>query len=111
MSVKAILAALALGLVLTSCTSAPPPSPGPGPADSPARTKAGPPPAERTASPCRADDFAPLMGTLAASIDRSILPPGTRVLGPDDMATTDLREDRLNIVFDRTGRVTAVGCG
>ena len=59
---------------------------------------------------CGAARFAHLVGTDAAAIDRSTLPPRTRIIGPNDAVTMDFREDRLNIRTDANGRVTELGC-
>jgi hypothetical protein len=34
-----------------------------------------------------------------------------RVLRPDDIATTDLREDRLNVMVDDGGQIEGLRCG
>src|SRR5262245_52180312 len=46
---------------------------------------------------CHASRFRALLGTPASSIDRSALPPRTRIISPGMMITQDFSPERLNI--------------
>lgn len=59
---------------------------------------------------CRSANFRHLIGVEAGAIDRARLPPRTRIIGPNDAVTMDLREDRLNILTDASGKVTELRC-
>lgn len=77
------------------------------------RETMGPPqsPADATArDSCGASAFRGLMGTPADQIDRSTLPPGTRVIMPGQMVTMDFSAGRLNIRVAPDGRVAALEC-
>ena len=45
------------------------------------------------------------------TIQRAANARTARILRPDDAATMDYREDRLNIMLDDTGQVTGLRCG
>ncbi|HYD85951.1 MAG TPA: I78 family peptidase inhibitor [Vitreimonas sp.] len=59
---------------------------------------------------CGAARFAHLIGTPAAQIDRSTLPPRTRIITPDMMITQDFSAERLNITVGADGRVGSLRC-
>lgn len=59
---------------------------------------------------CGASRFRHLIGAPADQIDRSMLPPRTRIISPDDMITMDFSAGRLNIRVGADGRVTALEC-
>jgi hypothetical protein len=54
--------------------------------------------------------FQNLIGTPASAIDRSTLPPGTRILTPTSIVTQDFRADRLNIMTGTDGKVSSLRC-
>ena len=59
---------------------------------------------------CGASGYQSLVGAQLASVT---LPAdlGARVVGPDDVVTTDFSAERLNIEVDADGRITRVYCG
>ena len=59
---------------------------------------------------CHASRFRSLVGAAASSIDRSTLPPHTRIISPGMMITQDFSPERLNIRVAPDGKVVAVGC-
>lgn len=65
----------------------------------------------KAASQCGANSHQNLVGTLAASLDRSALPKLSRVINPDSVVTMDYRQDRLNVYVDDKGKVDRVNCG
>src|SRR5437868_576363 len=56
---------------------------------------------------CHASHFRTLVGTPAASIDRSTLPAHTRIISPGMMVTQDFSPERLNIRVGPDGKVAA----
>lgn len=68
-------------------------------------------PSVSSESGCGAQSRQNLVGTAASALDTSTLPPGTRVLYPDTLATTDYRPDRLNVLVDDAGKIETVRCG
>jgi hypothetical protein len=59
---------------------------------------------------CHASRFRALIGTPASAIDRSTLPPRTRIISPGMMITQDFSPERLNIRVAPDGKVSAVEC-
>ncbi|MGE0739699.1 MAG: I78 family peptidase inhibitor [Hyphomonadaceae bacterium] len=59
---------------------------------------------------CGAARFAHLIGTPAADIDRTTLPPRTRIITPDMAVTMDFSAERLNIITGTDGRVGSLRC-
>lgn len=59
---------------------------------------------------CGASRFRNLMGAPESQIDRSTLPPGTRVIRPGQMVTQDFNALRLNIRIAPDGKVAALEC-
>jgi hypothetical protein len=62
------------------------------------------------ADTCGAVRFIHLIGTPADQIDRSTLPPRTRILTPDMMVTADFSAERLNIMIGTDGKVGSFRC-
>ncbi|MEM1272497.1 MAG: I78 family peptidase inhibitor [Pseudomonadota bacterium] len=62
-------------------------------------------------SACGADELQDLVGQSPEMMGMIDLPEDTRMLGPDDAATTDFVPDRLNVSYDEAGVVTRVWCG
>jgi hypothetical protein len=62
------------------------------------------------ADTCHASQFRALMGTPASAIDRSTLPPHTRIISPGMMVTQDFSPERLNIRVAPDGKVAAIQC-
>ncbi|WP_181164474.1 I78 family peptidase inhibitor [Amaricoccus solimangrovi] len=60
---------------------------------------------------CGAIDHQSLVGQSAATLDPAALPEGTRVLFPGMPATTDHREDRMNVEVGSGDKVARVYCG
>ena len=60
---------------------------------------------------CGADQLQDLVDKAPDMMGMVELPASTRILGPDDAATTDLVPERLNVSFDAEGIVTRVWCG
>jgi hypothetical protein len=90
--VRALIAVLAL---VSACASGPPPQNA----------------EEATAQDtCGMSEFRHLIGTPADAIDRSTLPPRTRVITPDMMVTMDFSAERLNIMVGTDGRVGSMRC-
>lgn len=68
------------------------------------------------ATPCDTETLQGLIGQAGdeAVYDRATRDAGARhyrALGPQDAATMDFREDRLNIDLDDSGRITGFRCG
>ena len=59
---------------------------------------------------CHASQFRRLVGTPASAVDRSTLPPRTRIISPGMMVTQDFSPERLNIRVAPDGKVAAVEC-
>jgi hypothetical protein len=59
---------------------------------------------------CGAAPFRHLIGTPAAGIDQSALPPRTRIITPDMMVTQDFSPERLNIMVGTDGLVGSLSC-
>jgi len=66
---------------------------------------------EETASVCGADGLQDLVDKAPDMMGMMELPADYRLLGPDDVATTDFLPERLNISVDEDGIVTRVWCG
>jgi len=62
------------------------------------------------ADTCGAARFIHLIGTPADQIDRSTLPPRTRVITPNMMVTADFSAERLNIMIGTDGKVGSFRC-
>jgi hypothetical protein len=62
------------------------------------------------ADTCHASQFRAWIGTPAAAIDRSTLPPRTRIISPGMMVTQDFSPERLNIRVAPDGKVAAIRC-
>jgi hypothetical protein len=60
---------------------------------------------------CGADELQELVGQSPEMMGMMDIPMDARMLGPDDVATTDFVPDRLNISYDEDGVVTRVWCG
>ena len=76
------------------------------------------PPAPQPTGPCVVDEQVRMrfVGTKFDSEMRDEMQARTnarvlRVLRPDEAATMDLREDRLNVVLDDGGRIDGLRCG
>jgi nitrous oxide reductase accessory protein NosL len=92
-------AALAGLMFLSACAAQEPPAPAPGNAE------------EATAADtCGMARFQHLIGTRADQIDRSTLPPRTRVITPDMIVTMDFSAERLNIMVGTDGLVGSMRC-
>ena len=92
-------AALIAALLMAGCTTPP--------------GGAGPPEnaEEATAQDtCGIAQFRHLIGTDASAIDRSTLPPRTRIITPDMMVTMDFSAERLNIMVGTDGKVGSMRC-
>ena len=68
------------------------------------------------AAVCNADGLQALVGqqateTVTAQATADSGATSVRVLGPNDAATMDFREDRLNIHTDDAGVIERIGCG
>ncbi|MFZ2029448.1 MAG: I78 family peptidase inhibitor [Vitreimonas sp.] len=62
------------------------------------------------ADTCHASRFHALIGAPASAIDRSTLPPRTRIISPGMMVTQDFAPERLNIRVAPDGKVAAIQC-
>ena len=60
---------------------------------------------------CPADQHQDWVGKRIDVLNDVELPQGTRVLFPTTPATMDHREDRMNVVVDKSDRITRVDCG
>ena len=86
------------GLLMSGCTTPP--------ASSPPQNAE-----EATAQDtCGLSRFQHLIGTDASAIDRSTLPPRTRIITPDMMVTMDFSAERLNIMVGTDGKVGSLRC-
>ena len=94
---RAALAALAL---LGACATPPSPSAGPPQTAEQARAQ----------DSCGATRFRHLVGAVADQIDRSALPPRTRIITPGMMVTQDFSPQRLNIFVGVDGKVGSLRC-
>jgi len=96
----AIVIALSAFAILGGCATAPPPA------------AAAPPTIEEANAEdtCGMARFRHLIGAPADQIDRAALPPGTRIITPDQMVTMDYSPQRLNIMTDTQGRVSSMRC-
>lgn len=63
-----------------------------------------------SADTCGMANFQRFIGQPASAIDRSALPPRTRIIGPNDAVTMDYSEGRLNIMTNAQGVVTELRC-
>lgn len=63
------------------------------------------------ADSCGAGAFAHLIGQPEDALAPLTLPPGSRVLHPDDVATLDYLPERLNIDIGADGMIAAIRCG
>lgn len=59
---------------------------------------------------CGASRFAHLVGTRADQIERSTLPPRSRIITPDMAVTMDYSAERLNIMVGSDGIVGSMRC-
>lgn len=56
-------------------------------------------------------DFASWVGQHVNDVDIKVVGRPYRILGPDSMATMDFSPDRINVMVDEKGIITAVRCG
>lgn len=90
--------AILTALLLAACVApvpapAPAPEPGPGP------------------DACGAASLQSLVGQTEGALAGMTFPNSTRFIYPDTVVTMDYSAERLNIVFDPTGRIVQVRCG
>lgn len=98
--------AIASSLLLLAACQSPTTATSPSPSTSASASASAP-----SDSGCGAQNRQQLVGTAAKALDESSLPPGTRVLYPNTLATTDYRPDRLNILVGESGKIETVRCG
>ncbi len=60
---------------------------------------------------CAAEGMQGLVGQNRRVLDAMLLPERTRVIGPGQPVTMDFLPSRLNISYDRAGRIDRVFCG
>lgn len=63
-----------------------------------------------TAPGCTAASLQGLIGQPSEVAERMSLPPGSRIIGPNQPVTMDFRADRLNIETGRTGLIEKISC-
>lgn len=69
--------------------------------------------AEAPAEPgdaCGASGFQGLIGQSRDVLAAMTFPADTRIIGPDQPVTADFRTERLNIEYDRNGRIEKISC-
>lgn len=91
--------ALVALVLLSACAAQQPPTPAPDAAGGATQQDT-----------CGANRFRQLVGTRAADIDRTTLPPRARVIMPGQLVTMDYSAERLNIRVGPDGLVTEIGC-
>lgn len=69
-----------------------------------------PPPAPPNADACGAASLQGLVGQSRSVLDRMSLPKQTRIIGPNQAVTMDLRPDRLNIEYDKHEKISRISC-
>ncbi len=109
-------AAVVLGLVAASCSSAPEPAPPPPPSTPTAppaiALPAKPPASEADKDQCGLKDAQQYVGKPRTSLPAPVDPSRWRVACTTCPVTMDYRADRLNILFNAdTGVVQEVKCG
>ena len=60
---------------------------------------------------CGALEWADLIGESRDVLETANLPDQVRIIGPDDLVTTDFIAERLNISYDEDGVITSIECG
>ena len=115
-AISGLGAALALGLVVASCSSAPEPAPPPPPTTPTAPPAIAlpptPPTAEARKDECGLKDAQQYVGKPRTSLPAPVDPSRWRVACTTCPVTMDYRADRLNILFNAdTGVVQQVKCG
>ena len=122
---RAALLAAALTLGLAACSRpASAPATQPAPADASAAADAIPAPADGVTGdvvqePQMTCDAGPVQSLVGQEANEAVVARATadsgsanvRVLGPNDAATMDFRQDRLNILTDDAGVIERLGCG
>lgn len=75
-------------------------------------TACAPPPVspEPDRDACGASGYQGLVGQSKSVLATMMLPAGSRVIGPNEAVTMDLRPDRLNVEIGSDGRINSVGC-
>lgn len=66
---------------------------------------------ETVADACGASGLQGLVGQPVAQQDFSGVGAARRVMAEGSAMTMDYREDRLNVTYDRGGRITRIWCG
>lgn len=66
------------------------------------------PPAPTVA--CNADESRGLLGQNITVLQTMRFGVTLRIIGPGTLATMELNPDRLNIIHDKTGLITDIGC-
>lgn len=69
-----------------------------------------PPPQPPVSPGCTAASLQGLIGQPSEVAERMSLPPGSRIIGPNQPVTMDFRPDRLNIETGRTGLIEKISC-
>jgi hypothetical protein len=60
---------------------------------------------------CGKDRYSHLIGASKDRVQAAALPEDTRIYGPNDAVTLELRPERLNFVLDAEDKVIMVVCG
>ena len=68
------------------------------------------PPQPPVAPGCTAASLQGLIGQPSEVAERMSLPPGSRIIGPNQPVTMDFRPDRLNIEIGARGRIAGIDC-
>lgn len=68
------------------------------------------PPPQTPPDTCKSAQFQRLIGQSRGVLTAMTLPAGTRIIGPRDAVTMDLRPDRLNFETDADDRIAKIGC-
>ena len=68
------------------------------------------PPQPPVAPGCTAASLQGLIGQPSEVAERMSLPPGSRIIGPNQPVTMDFRPDRLNFEIDGKAAIAKIGC-